>query len=65
MQKRALWSVGAIEEFAKIGRDVAGEVVLVGLAEEEASSWRGFEELGCQQATKAVKKLGEKISGGL
>lgn len=62
MQKWALGSVGAIEEFAKIVRDAAGEIVLVGLAEEETSSWWGFKELGCQQAAKAAERLGEKIS---
>ena len=59
MQKRALWTVGAIEEFAKVWRNGAGEVMFVGLAEEEASPRRGFEELGCQQAAKAVEKSRE------
>ena len=56
MQERALGFVGAVEEGAKVGRDVgAGEVVFVGLAEEEAAAWRGFEELGRQEAAEAVE----------
>lgn len=55
VQKWAFRSVGAVEKFAKVGRNGAGEVVLVGLAEEEASSWRGLEVLGCQQAAETVK----------
>ena len=54
MQKRALGSVGPVEQFAEVGRDFAHEVVFVGLAEQEASSRRGLEELGCQQAAEAV-----------
>ena len=55
VQQGPLGSVGAIEKFAEVGRDVgAGEVVLVGLAEEEAAAGRGLEELGRQQAAEAV-----------
>ena len=46
VQERALGFVGAVEEGAKVRRDVgAREVMFVGLAEEEASSWWGLEEL--------------------
>ena len=60
MQKRALRSVGAVEQFAKVGRDFARKVVFVSLSEKEASSRRGLEELGCQQAAKAVEERGDR-----
>ena len=47
MEKRTFGSTGAVEEFAEVGGNATGEVVFVGLAEEEASSRLGLEEFSC------------------
>ncbi len=62
MEKGAFGSVGAVEEFAEVGRNAASEVVFVGLAEEEASSWWGLEEFGCEQAAEAVRREEERLA---
>lgn len=54
MEEGALWSVGAVKEFPKVGRDATREIVFVRLAEEKTSSWWRFEEFGGQQATETV-----------
>ena len=63
MKKRTLWSAGAVDEFSEVAGDAAGEIVLVGLTEEEASSWRGLEELRCEQAAKTVGRHKETLEG--
>ena len=59
MEKRTFWSARAVEKLAQVGGNWAREVVFVSLAEEEASSWRGLEELGCQQPAKTVERQQE------
>ena len=47
MEKRTFRPAGAVKELAKVVGNATGEVVFVGLAEEEASSSRGLEEFSC------------------
>ncbi len=46
VQQRAFWSMGAIEKPTEVVGYGGFDVMFVSLAEEEASSWWGFEKFG-------------------
>lgn len=53
MQQGALGPPGRLDEFAQVFRDRSIELVLVGLAKEEASAWWWLEKFGSENSAES------------